>query len=80
MNKNARLRVNDIAEGVVTALGKVGARVDLHGESVLLPLAEISWYEIEHPSVILRVGQRVKVKIVGRTQDGIWECTLRGTT
>ncbi len=67
----------DVVEGRVQSLNRYGAWVDVQGEKVFLPLAEISWYEIEHPSDIMSVGELVLVVISGKDSDGTYQASLR---
>jgi small subunit ribosomal protein S1 len=59
----ASLEVGQIHEGTVRSLQDFGAFVDLGGIDGLVHISQISWDRIKHPSEVLEVGQRVKVKI-----------------
>lgn len=61
----AGLQVNDIIEGEVVRLTDFGAFIDLGGVDGLLPLSQMSWRWVEHPSDILSIGERVKVEVIG---------------
>jgi small subunit ribosomal protein S1 len=50
-------------EGVVTSLRDFGAFVDLGGVDGLVHVSRLSWDRVSHPSEVLEVGQRVKVKV-----------------
>ncbi len=50
-------------EGVVTSLRDFGAFVDLGGVDGLIHISRLSWERVAHPSEVLEVGQRVKVKV-----------------
>ncbi len=67
----------DVVEGKVKSLDHHGAWVDVQGEKVFLALAEISWYEIEHPSEIMSVGELVLVSIHGKDAAGTYQASLR---
>ena len=67
----------DVLQGTVRSLDRQGAWVDVKGEMVFLPLAEISWFEIEHPSETLRAGQSVILSILSKDTKGIYEGALR---
>jgi len=59
------LAEGDIRLGRVTSLAEFGAFVNIDGADGLVHLSEISWERIEHPKEVLRVGQEVKVKVIG---------------
>lgn len=59
------LQPGDVKEGDVVRLTDFGAFVDLGGVDGLLPLSQMSWRWVEHPSDVLKVGDRVKVEIIG---------------
>jgi predicted RNA-binding protein with RPS1 domain len=56
-------------EGIVRRLTDIGAFVDLGGIDGLLHVSEISWRRVEKPSDVLKVGQRVPVKILKLDRD-----------
>ena len=51
-------------EGTVRELKDYGAFVDLGGLDGLLHVSEISWKQIKHPSEVLKVGDKIKVKVL----------------
>jgi len=51
--------------GHVISLASFGAFVDLGGADGLVHLSEISWKRINHPSEVLKVGQKVRVRVLG---------------
>jgi small subunit ribosomal protein S1 len=57
------LAPGQVREGVVRSLRDFGAFVDLGGVDGLLHVSQISWERIKHPSEVLQVGQKVRVKI-----------------
>lgn len=57
------LAPGQVREGVVRSLRDFGAFVDLGGVDGLLHVSQISWDRIKHPSDVLAVGQKVRVKI-----------------
>ncbi len=61
----ADLHVNDVVEGEVVRLTDFGAFIDLGGVDGLLPLSQMSWRWVEHPSDILSIGEKVKVEVIG---------------
>lgn len=58
------LEVGQIYRGVVGTIKDFGAFVDIGGVDGLLPVGEISWTRINHPSDVLEPGQPVEVKVV----------------
>lgn len=60
----ASLEEGEIREGSVRRLTDFGAFVDIGGVDALLPISEMSWTYIKHPSEIVRRGQRLKVAVL----------------
>jgi len=58
------LAVGQTREGTVRSLQNFGAFVDLGGVDGLIHISQLSWDRVGHPSEVLQVGQRVKVKVV----------------
>ena len=58
------VEVGQIVEGEVVRITDFGAFVDIGGIDALLPLSQISWRWVEHPSDILKVGDTIKVEII----------------
>jgi len=50
-------------EGIVRNVKDFGAFVDLGGVDGLLPVGQLSWARVKHPSDLLQPGQKVTVKI-----------------
>lgn len=65
----SKLREGDVIEGEVVRLTDFGAFVDLGGVDGLLPLSQMSWRWVEHPSDILSIGEKVKVEVIGVDHD-----------
>jgi small subunit ribosomal protein S1 len=57
------LAVGQTREGIVRNLRDFGAFVDLGGVDGLIHVSQLSWDRVGHPSEVLQVGQRVRVKI-----------------
>lgn len=51
-------------EGTVKELKDYGAFVDLGGVDGLLHISELSWTPIKHPSEVIKVGDKIKVKVL----------------
>lgn len=61
----ANLLPGSLVEGDVVRLTDFGAFVDLGGVDGLLPLSQMSWRWVEHPSDVLKVGDKVTVEVIG---------------
>lgn len=59
----AELAVGQIREGVVRSLKDFGAFVDLGGADGLIHVSQLSWDRVHHPSEVVEVGQKVKVRV-----------------
>ena len=53
----------EVREGLVRSLQAFGAFIDLGGVDGLIHISKLSWERIKHPSEVLEVGQRIKVKV-----------------
>ena len=51
------------AKGVVRSIKDFGAFVDLGGADGLMHISQLSWDRVNHPSEVLEVGQKVKVRV-----------------
>ena len=58
------LKEGDIVEGTVKNLADFGAFVDLGGIDGLLHITDMSWTRVTHPSELLKIDQKIKVKIL----------------
>jgi small subunit ribosomal protein S1 len=58
-----KLETGDVLEGVVRSIKDFGAFVDLGALDGLIHVSKLSWDRIKHPSEVLEVGQKVKVKV-----------------
>ncbi|TVQ34091.1 MAG: 30S ribosomal protein S1 [Phycisphaeraceae bacterium] len=58
------IKVGDIVTGTVKNIADFGAFVDLGGLDGLLHITDMSWGRISHPSEMLRIDQKVDVKIL----------------
>ena len=57
------LAVGQLREGIVRSLKDFGAFVDLDGADGLIHVSQLSWDRVNHPSEVLEVGQKVKVRV-----------------
>ncbi len=60
----ASLQENKVFRGVVRRITDYGAFVDLGGVDGLLHITEMSWTRINHPSEVVRVGDRIDVMVL----------------
>jgi len=58
------LAKDQIREGVVKNITDFGAFVDLGGIDGLLHITDMSWGRVSHPSELVSIGDRVKVKVL----------------
>src|SRR5580765_5299377 len=58
------LKEGDIVTGTVKNIADFGAFVDLGGIDGLLHITDMSWSRINHPSEILKIDQKVEVKVL----------------
>ena len=63
-NVLASLEEDQIVSGNVVRITDFGAFVDINGIDGLLPISEISWQRIKHPSDVLTLGDTIEVKII----------------
>ena len=63
------LEENQVVEGVVKNLTDYGAFIDLGGIDGLLHITDMSWGRVSHPSDILAVGDKTKVKVLKFDKD-----------
>jgi ribosomal protein S1 len=60
----ASLEEGQVCKGTVKRLTDFGAFVDLGGIDGLLPISEMSWTYIKHPSEVVRRGQLITVMVL----------------
>lgn len=60
----SNLEVDSVVKGEVVRIADFGAFIDINGVDGLLPISEISWQRIKHPSDIISLGQMLEVKIL----------------
>ncbi len=88
----AQLKVGDIVEGKVSGLANFGVFVRFKFKEVelegLVHISELAWHLVEDPKDIVKVGDKVKVKIIGidgtrlslslkALQDDLWKSTVQ---
>lgn len=62
------LKVEDIKEGVITNITNFGAFVDIGGVEGLLHISEITWRDMKDATKLLKVDDKIKVKIIDFNQ------------
>ncbi len=60
----SKLEPDSVVKGEVVRIADFGAFVDINGIDGLLPISEISWQRIKHPSDVISLGQTIEVKIL----------------
>lgn len=65
----SHIKEGDVLEGTVKNITDYGAFVDLGSVDGLLHVTDISWNRITHPSEVLSLGQKIKVKVVKFNDD-----------
>ena len=63
------LKEGDVVAGEVKNIADFGAFIDLGGIDGLLHITDMSWGRINHPSEMLKIGQKVDVKILNIDRD-----------
>lgn len=65
----ADLTVGQEKEGIVTNITKFGAFVDIGGVEGLLHISEITWRDMKDSTKLLKVGDKIKVKIINYNKE-----------
>ena len=63
-NVFSQVEIGQIVKGEVVRITDFGAFVNVGGVDCLLPLSQISWKWVEHPTDLLKVGQEINVEII----------------
>ena len=63
------LHEGEIREGTVSSVVNFGAFVDLGGMDGLVHVSELSWQHVNHPSELVKVGDKVTVKVLEVDRD-----------
>ena len=63
-NVLSSLEEGQVVKGNVVRITDFGAFVDINGIDGLLPIYEISWQRIKHPSDVITLGDTIEVKII----------------
>jgi len=65
----ADLAVGKETEGIITNITKFGAFVDIGGVEGLLHISEITWRDMKDATKLLKVGDKIKVKIIDYNKE-----------
>lgn len=65
----SQVEVGQIVKGEVVRITDFGAFVDIGGVDGLLPLSQLSWRWIDHPTDILHLGDKIDVEVILVDQD-----------
>jgi small subunit ribosomal protein S1 len=60
----SQLKKGQIREGTISSIVNFGAFVDLGGVDGLIHVSELSWKHIDHPSEVVKVGDKVTVEVL----------------
>ncbi|MEO0137134.1 MAG: 30S ribosomal protein S1 [candidate division WOR-3 bacterium] len=60
----SQIKVGDVIEGTVRNITDYGAFIDIGGIDALLHISDISWNKLTHPGEVLKLNERIKVKIL----------------
>ncbi|MEM9020365.1 MAG: 30S ribosomal protein S1, partial [Planctomycetota bacterium] len=63
------VKVGDTVEGTVKNIADFGAFVDLGGIDGLLHITDMSWGRINHPSDVVKIEEKIEVKILNIDYD-----------
>jgi small subunit ribosomal protein S1 len=59
-----RLTEGEVVKGEIVKITDFGVFVDINGIDGLLPLSEITWRRIKHPSEVLQLGTKITVSVL----------------
>jgi len=60
----SKIKVGDVIDGTVRNITDFGAFIDIGGIDALLHITDISWSKITHPAELLKINNRIKVKVL----------------
>jgi 4-hydroxy-3-methylbut-2-enyl diphosphate reductase len=63
------ISIGDVIDGTVMRFTDYGAFVDIGGIDGLLHISEISWGKLKHPQEVLKIGEKIAVKILSITPE-----------
>lgn len=59
-----KIKEGDVLDGTIKNITDYGAFVDLGAVDGLLHVTDISWSRINHPSEVLKVGEKISLKVI----------------
>lgn len=65
----SKLQKGAVVEGEVKRISSFGAFIEIDGIDGLLHISEISWGKINHPSDVLKIGDKIEVMIIEIDKD-----------
>ncbi len=65
----SQIEAGQVVKGEVVRITDFGAFIDLGGIDGLLPLSQLSWRWIDHPTDILKVGDKIDVEVIAVDHD-----------
>ncbi len=65
----SQIESGQVVKGEVVRITDFGAFIDLGGIDGLLPLSQLSWRWIDHPTDILKVGDKLDVEVIAVDHD-----------
>lgn len=65
----SQIEPGQVVKGEVVRITDFGAFIDLGGLDGLLPLSQLSWRWIDHPTDILNVGDKIDVEVISVDHD-----------
>lgn len=65
----SQIEPGQVVKGEVVRITDFGAFIDLGGLDGLLPLSQLSWRWIDHPTDILKVGDKIDVEVIAVDHD-----------
>jgi len=68
-SKFSELKVGDSVDGIVTGVIDFGAFVNVDGIEGLVHISEISWDRVDNPKNYVKVGEKIKAKIIAIDKD-----------
>lgn len=68
-NVFSQIEAGQVVKGDVVRITDFGAFVDLGGIDGLLPLSQLSWRWIDHPTDVLNVGDKIDVEVIAVDHD-----------
>lgn len=67
--KLEKIKIGETYEGIVTAVFPFGAFVNVEGIEGLVHISEIAWEKVGDPKEYLKIGEQVKVMVVGMDKN-----------